>query len=77
MLCGSWPPPLFLNSPTPKPNLEDEGPLFVWPLPFDRLALVALPGAYAPASIAVQVIGAHKGCSPSERLSNMLSRVSD
>jgi hypothetical protein len=64
-LCGYWPTPWFRNSklfrggggvlaPCPTPNLEDQGLHFVWPLPFD---LLALPGAYAPASISLRVIG--------------------
>jgi hypothetical protein len=43
-------------APCPIPNLEDQGLHFVWPLPFNCLAWVALPGAYSPASIAVWVI---------------------
>jgi hypothetical protein len=35
-------------------SLEDQGLHFVWPAPFDR------PEPYAPASIALCVIGAHK-----------------
>jgi hypothetical protein len=43
-LCGSWPPPLFPNSSflraevvslTTKPNVEEQGLHFLWPLTFD------------------------------------------
>jgi hypothetical protein len=47
-------------SPTLNPNLEDQGLHFVWHLPFHLPCLVALPIAYAPASIALRVIGARK-----------------
>jgi hypothetical protein len=48
-------PGVMLLSQIPTPNLED--PLS---LPFDLSARVALPGAYAPASIALRAIEARK-----------------
>jgi hypothetical protein len=59
---GSWPPTWFCNSKffrggvvSPTPNLQPGGPY-----PLTCLARVAPPGAYASASIALQVIGARK-----------------
>jgi hypothetical protein len=40
----------------PTLNLEDQELHFIWLLPFDLSGMVSLPGAYAPASIALQVI---------------------
>jgi hypothetical protein len=45
-----------LLAPHPTPNLEGQGLHFVRPIPFDLSVMSALPGAYAPASIALQVI---------------------
>jgi hypothetical protein len=44
----------------PTPTLVDQGLLFVWPVPFDLSGMRGLPGAYAPASIALKVIGTRK-----------------
>jgi hypothetical protein len=44
----------------PIPNLEDQKDTSSGPYPLTSLAEVALPGAYAPASIALRVIGAGK-----------------
>lgn len=46
--------------PPPKPNLEDQGLPFFWPLPFDLSSIGGLPGAYAPTSIALRATGARK-----------------
>jgi hypothetical protein len=52
-------------TPCPNPTLEGQGLHFVWPLSLSCLAWLALPGVYAPASIALLGTGAHK--SPWER----------
>jgi hypothetical protein len=66
-LCGDWPPPWFRNSkffqgwvisPTPNPQPGGQGLHFVWPLLLTYLAWVALPGAYASASITLRFTGA-------------------
>jgi hypothetical protein len=68
-VCGSWSSLWFRISkffrgelvrptlnplvPLSTPNLEDQGPYFTSPYSLMCLAWMALPGAYAPASIAL------------------------
>jgi hypothetical protein len=47
-------------APRATPNVENQGLHFIWPLALTCLSWVALPGAYAPASIPLWVIGARK-----------------
>jgi hypothetical protein len=69
-LCGSWPPPWFLKrkcfrsevvklyaQPPTRRTWDYPSP---GPYPFTCLAWMTLSGAYAPASIALRVTGAHK-----------------
>jgi hypothetical protein len=60
-LCVSWPPPCFRNSKSCRSgvvsttsNTQTRGPETTL-----CLAWMALPGPYAPASIALRVIGEH------------------
>jgi hypothetical protein len=65
-LCVSWPPPWFrsrkfflggVEIPASNPQCGELGTTF-GPYPLTYLVWVALPGAYAPASMAHQFIGA-------------------
>jgi hypothetical protein len=69
-LCGSWPPPRFriskdfqggvVSPHAQPPTWRTRDNTSSGPYPLTCLAWVGLPGAYAPASIALRVIGAHK-----------------
>jgi hypothetical protein len=51
--------PWVLN-PTPNPNLEDQGVLFVWVIAFDLSGMGGSTSSYATAGIALMIIWPRK-----------------